>query len=257
MKKDFRFLKSLALTGMLATSILGTVVYADTENKDVKTEPIGIFNKLVTDTKNVVPFILTNREDYISKKDIEESDEFKNKTVLFDREVKEDTMLHTGDTFKVDGTTYTILIYGDVNQDGYIDVFDALTIQENVFESNLSDTQKVAANVIIADGSDMDVFDALAIQQYSGEFRDTIPDKVPEKEQTETPTPTPPPTETNKIVDFIPVDLTADLDTYHRYDSKVIIGTVKSSDDAKLESKYIKYKVKKDGADVSNILTYK
>lgn len=255
MKKDFRFLKSLALTGMLATSILGTVVYADTENKDVKTEPIGIFNKLVTDTKNVVPFILTNREDYISKKDIEESTEFQNKTISFDRDVQDDTILHTGDTFKVDGTTHTILIYGDVNQDGYIDVFDALTIQENVFEGNLSNTQKVAANVIIADDSDMDVFDALAIQQYSGEFRDTIPDKIPEKEQT--PTPTPPPTETNKIVDFIAVDLTAGLDTYHRYDSKVVIGTVKSSNDAKLESKYIKYKVKKDGVDVSNILTYK
>ena len=162
MKKDFRFLKSLALTGMLTTSILGTVVYADTENKDVKTEPIGIFNKLVTDTSNVVPFILTNREDYISKKDIEESNEFQNKTIVFDREVQEDTILHTGDTFKVDGTTYTILIYGDVNQDGYIDVFDALTIQENVFDSNLNNVQKVAANVIVADGSDMDVFDALA-----------------------------------------------------------------------------------------------
>lgn len=255
MRKDFRFLKSLALTGMLATSILGTVVYADTENKDVKTEPIGIFNKLVTDTKNVVPFILTNREDYISKKDIEESAEFKNKTISFDREVQDDTILHTGDTFKVDGTTYTILIYGDVNQDGYIDVFDALTIQENVFEGSLNNTQKVAANVIIADSSDMDVFDALAIQQYSGEFRDTIPDKIPEKEETEKP-PIIPPVETNKIVDFISEDLTADLE-YCRYDSKAVIGTVKSSDDTKLEAKYIKYTVKKDGTSVSNVLTYK
>ena len=256
MKKDFRFLKSLALTGMLATTILGTVAYADTENKDVKTEPIGIFDKLVTDTKKVVPFVLTNRADYISKKDIEESTEFQNKTVLFDREVQDDTILHTGDTFKVDGTNYTILIYGDVNQDGYIDVFDALTIQENVFECNLTNTQKVAANVIVADNSDMDVFDALAIQQYSGEFRETIPDKIPEKEETQTPI-TPPPAETNKIVDFVPKDLTANLDTYHRYDSKVVIGTAKSSDDTKLEAKYIKYKVQKDGTDVSNVVTYR
>lgn len=256
MKKDFRFLKSLALTGMLATSILGTVAYADTENKDVKTEPIGIFNKLVSDTKNVVPFILTNREDYISKKDIEENNEFQNKTVLFDREVQEDTILHTGDTFKVNGTTYTILIYGDVNQDGYVDVFDALTIQENVFESNLSNIQKVAANVIVADDSEMDVFDALAIQQYSGEFRDTIPDKIPEKEQTEKP-PIIPPVETSKIEDFESVDLTAGLDTYHRYDNKVVIGTVKSAtDNVELKEKYIKYTVEKDGAPISNVLTY-
>ncbi len=258
MRKDYKFLKSLALTGILATSILGTVAYADTENKDVKTEPIGIFNKLVTDTKNVVPFVLTNRQDYISKKDIEENNEFQNKKVTFNREVGEDTILHTGDTFKVDGTTYTILIYGDVNQDGYVDVFDALTIQENVFECNLSDTQKVAANVIIADGSEMDVFDALAIQQYSGEFRETIPDKIPEKEETQTPTPPPtPPTETNKITDFIPTDLTTlDLE-YHRYDSKIVIGTVKSSNDQQLLKKYIKYTVKKeDGTSVSNALTY-
>lgn len=257
MRKDFRFLKSLALTGMLATSILGTAVYADTENKDVKTEPIGIFNKLVTDTKNVVPFILTNREDYVSKKDIEESEEFKNKAVTFDREVKEDTMLHTGDTFKVNGTTYTILIYGDVNQDGYVDVFDALTIQENAFENNLKEIQKVVANVVIADKSEMDVFDALAIQQYSGGAQDTILDEIPQKEEEEQkPTPPPTPVETNKIVDFISEDLTADLE-YCRYDSKVVIGTVKSSDDTKLEAKYIKYTVKKDGTSVSNVLTYK
>ncbi len=256
MKKDFRFLKSLALTGMLTTSILGTVVYADTENKDVKTEPIGIFNKLVTDTSNVVPFILTNREDYISKKDIEESNEFQNKTIVFDREVQEDTILHTGDTFKVDGTTYTILIYGDVNQDGYIDVFDALTIQENVFDSNLNNVQKVAANVIVADGSDMDVFDALAIQQYSGEFREIIPDKIPEEEQT--PTPPTPPVETSKIEDITSTKAT--LNPYYRYDSEMLIGTVKSAtDNVELEEKYIKYTVKKDGSNitnVSNILRY-
>lgn len=259
MKRDLKFLKSLALTGMLTTTILGTVAYADTENKDVKTEPIGIFNELVTDTKNVVPFVLTNREDYISKKDIEESNEFKNKTVVFDREVQENTRLHTGDTFKVNGTTHTILIYGDVNQDGEVDVFDAVTIQENVFESSLKEIQKIAANVVIADESEMDVFDAVAIQKYVGGAIDTILDKIPtkEEEQKPTPPPPPPPVETSKISGFVPVDLTASLDAYHRYDEKIIIGTVKSSDDVKLQAKYIKYKVKKDNVDVSNILTYK
>lgn len=256
MKRDLKFLKSLALTGMLTTTILGTVAYADTENKDVKTEPIGIFNELVTDTKNVVPFVLTNREDYISKKDIEESNEFKNKTVVFDREVQENTRLHTGDTFKVNGTTHTILIYGDVNQDGEVDVFDAVTIQENVFESSLKEIQKIAANVVIADESEMDVFDAVAIQKYVGGAIDTILDKIPTKEEEQKPTP-PPPVETSKISGFVPVDLTASLDAYHRYDEKIVIGTVKSSDDVKLQAKYIKYKVKKDNVDVSNILTYK
>lgn len=180
MKKNFRFLKSLALTGMLVTTMLGTVVYADTENKDVKTELIGIYNKLVTDTERVIPFILANREDFVSKKDIQESDEFKNETVMFDREIKEDTKLHTGDTFKANGTTYTILIYGDVNQDGDVDVFDAVTIQENVFESSLKEIQEIAANVVITDESEMDVFDAVAIQKYVGGATNTIIDKMPE-----------------------------------------------------------------------------
>ncbi len=163
-----KFIKLLTLIGMMLVSVvLGTESYANMQ-------PIGIFNKLVVDTENIVPFILADRDAFISTKYIKESMLFKDKTIEFDKEVQEGTRLCTGDTFKVEEKTYTILIYGDVNEDGYVDVFDALTIQENTFENKLNEIQKVAANVLVANASDMDVFDALAIQQYSGGLTNTI-----------------------------------------------------------------------------------
>lgn len=171
MKNKFKFLKLFAITTILGATMLVTKSYANT----------SIYNALVTDVENVIPFILNREEDFVSIKDIKEESTFKNKTIQFNLEnPQESTILCTGDTFKADNTTYTILIYGDVNQDGCVDIFDALTIQENVFEDKLKNIQKVAANVVTLDGSGIDIFDALAIQQYVGGERDTIIDTIPD-----------------------------------------------------------------------------
>lgn len=135
------------------------------------TKPIETENQLVQ-------FAFTNREDKITIKDLKNNSQF-NVTKFNEKDVpSENTIVCTGDTFESNGITYTVVIYGDVDKNGEIDVFDALAIQENVFTDNLDIAQKVAGNVISPNDTDIDVFDALAIQEYVGGARDVVIDSI-------------------------------------------------------------------------------
>lgn len=157
MKKNYRFLSSIALTGMLATSIMGTTVNAATPAKEV----IGVCSNVISG--KMVPVVVKNGADSVTMTDIKNSGKFDIVSV-----VDANAPLKSGDKFKVkDGTEYTVVVYGDANKDGYVDAFDALYIQENAF-NEFTGVDKVSADVVRKDNSGVDTFDALRIQEYAG-----------------------------------------------------------------------------------------
>ena len=166
MKKNYRFLSSIALTGMLATSIMGTTVNAATPSVDV----IGVCSNVLS--SKMVPVVVKNGADSVTITDIKNSGKFDIVSVL-----DANAPLKTGSKFKVkDGTEYTVVVYGDANKDGSVDAFDALYIQENAF-NEFKGEEKVAADVIRKDNSGVDTFDALRIQEYAGGAQTRITDE--------------------------------------------------------------------------------
>ena len=83
-------------------------------------------------------------------------------------EVNENKILSTGMTLKLKGNgekTYTIVIYGDNNGDGNIDIVDLLKVQKDILGVNkLNDAYKEAADVN-KDGV-VDIIDLLKIQKH-------------------------------------------------------------------------------------------
>ena len=125
MKKNLKVLSSLALAGMLTTGVMGTSSAAIT-TKDVTSKVPGIYsNTLVPSLANVVPVILDNAKDVATMKDIINSGLF-DKTAFqgFD----ENKQFRSGDTFKLKGKEYTVLIMGDADRNGIVDINDALEI---------------------------------------------------------------------------------------------------------------------------------
>ncbi len=166
MKNNYKFLSSLALTGMLATSIMGTTVNAATPSVDV----IGVCSNVLNN--KIVPVVVKNGADCVTMADIKNSGKFDIVSVI-----DANAPLKTGSKFKVkDGTEYTVVVYGDANKDGSVDTFDALYIQENAF-NEFKGEEKVAADVIRKDNSGVDTFDALRIQEYAGGAQTRITDE--------------------------------------------------------------------------------
>ncbi len=87
----------------------------------------------------------------------------------------------TGDTITVDGITYTIIIYGDVNGDGKVTTYDALLAKKIKLGklTNISEFAREAANV------EKSAIDTTAMQKFILRLRktatDTILDKFPTK----------------------------------------------------------------------------
>ncbi len=184
MKKNFKFLSSLALAGILATNVIGTPAFAVTTDHIIKTEPVGIYKKLI-EGKKVVPFVLANRNDKVTIRDINDSGKFSMTQFNGLSVPAENTVVCTGDTFVSNGEEYTVVIYGDVDKDGSISVVDALKIQQyraHIEGVTLDPIQLEAANVMRADNSGVNIVDALHIQQYRAKITDMIIDKIPEQE---------------------------------------------------------------------------
>ena len=128
--KNFRFLSSLAVAGMLTTGVMGTALAAT----DVPTEPVGICSQVINN-KKIIPFILANRDDEITVKDLVNSSLKLTDIKVNGTVAAETTVLKTGDeitaTKDAKTETYTIVIYGDVNKDGKVSSLDALAIQKD------------------------------------------------------------------------------------------------------------------------------
>lgn len=187
MKKNFKVLSSLALAGMLTTSVLGTSLAA---TKDVISVTPGVCSNFIAGTKNIVPFVLANSNDIITIKDIKESGKFGNITKFNGAAVSsEDTQVRTGNTFTSNGKEYTVVIFGDVDKNGDVNVLDALEIAKHLkgLDNKLTGdvTATELANVIRADKSDVNILDALRIVKFVRGQENNLVDGLPEADATQ------------------------------------------------------------------------
>ena len=185
MNKRLKIVSSLALAGMLVTSSLGmNKVFAATAEDNYTTNPVAVYRNLV-EGKTVVPFVLVNRDDVLTVKDVVESDMFNGKVETINGTTISslDTLVGTGDKFTTtDGTEYTIVVYGDVDGDGRINALDALQVEKsNVNMLTLDDVQREAADV--KNDARVNSLDSLAIKRYVVGLSESVIDTLPEKEE--------------------------------------------------------------------------
>ena len=185
MNKRLKIVSSLALAGMLVTSSLGmNKVFAATAEDNYTTNPVAVYRNLV-EGKTVVPFVLVNRDDVLTVKDVVESDMFSGKVETINGTAISslDTLVGTGDKFTTtDGTEYTVVVYGDVDGNGRINALDALQVEKsNVNMLTLDDVQKEAADV--KNDERVNSLDSLAIKRYVVGLSESVIDTLPEKEE--------------------------------------------------------------------------
>lgn len=181
MNKKLKVVSSLALAGLMALNVCNPKTLATEIQDEIKTSPVGIYKQLV-ENKTIVPFVLANAEDCVTFKEIATSEKFANVTKFNGAAIPNDnTVVRTGDTFTANGKEYTVVIYGDVNKDGFVDVNDALKVKQYyVGNVELDNVQLEAADV--RNNADVDVNDALDMQKfYVGSLASVI-DKLPDME---------------------------------------------------------------------------
>lgn len=114
----------------------------------------------------VLPFVFENSDETIKKSYVVE--QFKNAGITIENQSSISEIITTGTQIRTNSKTYTVLIYGDVNGDGYVDVFDAQNILRHyVYGENYSLTgiYEIAANVNNED-NEVDVFDSQRILRF-------------------------------------------------------------------------------------------
>ena len=184
MNKKLKIVSSIALAGMLVTSSFGVgKVFADSTS-DYITNPVGIYNKLVQG-KSVVPYVLANKDDKLTVKDVTDSDLFKGNVSTIDGTAVTDQtkLVGTGDVIKTtDGKEYTVVLYGDVDDNGTVTGMDALRILDASADNvTLTDVEREAADV--KNDGNLNSLDALAVQEFVVGLNDSVINKLPEAEE--------------------------------------------------------------------------
>ena len=116
------------------------------KGKEAKTKFVGeIDNEELPNTG--LGFLLSNKSDILDGSDFMSlyagSNIRKNGV-----EITENTKFVTGDIINVDGTDYTVIIYGDGNKDGKISILDTSTVISAIRgKKQLDDVQKIALDV--------------------------------------------------------------------------------------------------------------
>lgn len=186
MNKRFKIVSSIALAGMLLTGSLGMNKVNAAEPVDsYQTNPVAVYRKLV-EGKTVVPFVLANKNDKLTAREIVESDMFKGKVKTINGVAVSslDEVVGTGDRFETtDGTEYTVVVYGDIDGSGTITPDDALEVEKYLVDMvDFNDVQKEAADVGVNDGN-ITPDDSLRIKTYWVDIDNTIIDNLPPKEE--------------------------------------------------------------------------
>ena len=184
MNKKLKIVSSIALAGMLVTSSFGVgKVFADSTS-DYITNPVGIYNKLVQG-KSVVPYVLANKDDKLTVKDVTDSDLFKGNVSTVDGTAVTDQtkLVGTGDVIKTtDGKEYTVVLYGDVDDNGTVTGMDALRILDaSAGNVTLTDVEREASDV--ENDGNLNSLDALAVQEFVVGLNDSVINKLPEAEE--------------------------------------------------------------------------
>lgn len=174
-----KIISSLTMAGVLASTATGAIFAAD----EVKTPVLGEFTNLV-DGVTAIPVKLQSKSDKLTGKDLKIA--YPGATVS-----AEDTEeLHTGDVVRINGQRRTIVICGDANKDGSVDIFDVTTIVGNITGTKLTGVELAAAD-LNRDGV-ADIFDitnivgAISGDNYPG-LNVTLPEnavKVADREIT-------------------------------------------------------------------------
>lgn len=125
-------------------------------------------NAFESDGKMILPFIFKDADQTITKTYLIEQFQKAGKTIQNASSLKD--IIVTGNEIKTEDATYTVRIYGDVNADGYVDVFDAQKAlkhytYEGEKEHTLTGSSAIVANVYNSD-DEIDVFDAQRILRF-------------------------------------------------------------------------------------------
>ena len=188
MNKKIKIVSSLALAGMLVTGSLGLNKSFATDMTAVDnytSNPVAIYRNLV-EGKTVVPFLLANRNDVLTVKDIVENDMFKGKVESVDGGTVSalDKVIGTGDTFKTtDGTEYTVVLYGDVDGNGRVNSLDSLKVEQISVGETADATHLEAADV--QNDARINSLDSLRIEKFAAELDNNIIDQLPAPEEVE------------------------------------------------------------------------
>ncbi len=167
MNKNLKILSSLVAAGIITATGLTANVSAATPKS------LGVYRKLV-EGKTIAPYILAKATDSLTQQNIR--DDHGTITLNISGNVK------TGDTFTKNNETHHIVVYGDVNQDSYIDVNDVSELVDVIVKKDLnrfSDVQKQAANVAenINNNKELNVNDVSTLVDYivkDGKFEITL-----------------------------------------------------------------------------------
>ena len=134
-----KIISSLTIAGMIASAGISNVFAAD---EDTATTPaLGEFTGVI-DGKTIIPFKLQSVTDRVTGKDLKIA--YPGAYIS----VPDEEILKTGDVVSIDGELRTIVIYGDVNKDGEMDIYDITAIVNSVkTEKPLTGVELVAADL--------------------------------------------------------------------------------------------------------------
>ncbi len=152
------------------TEIANNPQYVDGNGKVITRLPqtggkktIGMYGDLVVG-ENVVTYALPYSDDTLSAEDIKA--QFGSEVTVVDAD--NNGILGTGETIEINGTTYTIIIYGDVNGDGRVTTADALKTRKNDVGTETVNSVKQEALDVVKDANkdSDDKANALAQQAF-------------------------------------------------------------------------------------------
>lgn len=197
-------------------------------------DAIRIYGSLVAG-KNVVAYALPDSQDVVTSNTLKE--QFGNQVTV------KDGILGTGDTFTLNGQTYTVLVYGDVNGDGKVTTLDALNTAKVDNGTQTVDTVKEEALDVVRDASkdNDEKANALANQAF-----------ILKKQYN---------TQNNTIIDQYPQEAGNDVNGVeasaatsgknHRYE-EITVAMVSAKSGQTITQEMLTYKVRFEGAVVGN-----
>ncbi len=142
---------------------------------------IGMYGTLGT-ASNIVAYALPYSDDTLTEEDIKA--QFGSDVKVFDDD--HNGILGTGETIEINGNTYTIVIYGDVNGDGRVTTADALKTRKNdVGTETVKAVEQEALDVVKDTNKDSDdkanalAQQAFILRKQYGTQEQTIIDEYP------------------------------------------------------------------------------
>lgn len=155
MNKNFKILSSLAAAGIITVTGLTSAVSAATPNS------LGVYRKVISGT--IAPYIVATANDKVTVQDLK--NDHGNITISLSNNEK----VATGTTFRKNGESHTVIIYGDVDGNGDINVNDVTTLAQGVVKGNLTEVKKEAGNVEHNNSTDVNDVTKLARFIVKGE----------------------------------------------------------------------------------------